>query len=129
MHIDLNDPLTIQEEMLHALQEYDVAQTSQAIAFKRQAVARLEKEKYRAKAWLVSKEQDTDNGRPPSNDWVDNEIQDDPEYHELQAEFIEERGEYEKYLAKAEILKVKLDVLRTIAATVRVEMSHQLNNS
>ncbi len=122
-----NDPEEIQEGMRDALHEYDVAQTGQAKAYKRQAIARFERDKYQAKAWLVSKEQDTDNGRPPSNDWVEKEIIDDEEYQELQAEYIEERSEYELQLARVESLKYHLEIYRTVAATHRVEMSHQLN--
>lgn len=128
MSLNWNDPQSVQDAMTDALHEYDVAQTGQAKAFKRQAMARFERDKYEAKTWLVAKEQDTDNGRPPSNDWVAMEIKDDGDYQELQADYIEEKSEYELQLAKVESLKYKLEVLRTVAATQRVEIAHQLNS-
>ena len=126
--MDLNDVQSIQDELIAAMFEYDVAQTNQAKWYKSQAIARLDRDNYEAKAWLVSKEQDTDNGRPVSNDWAEKEVADDEEMQEHKAEYVEARAEYERWLAKVEFLKVKLETLRTIAATQRVEMSHQLNS-
>jgi len=124
-NINLSDPASVQEALLRASQEYDVALEAQGKGYKKQAIAKHERDKYEALTWLTLKD-DTTNGRPMSNDAAAFEVQDDKEYQELHEEYIDERGNYELVLGKVQGLDKWIEILRTVAATHRVELSNSL---
>lgn len=122
------DYTNIHGDLNETLQDYGMAQEQQAKHYRKQAIARFDRDRFEAKAWLVSKEQTTDNGRPPSNDWVEMELKDDEEMQELQADYIEARFKYEKALGIVKYLEYRLEALRTVESTQRVELTHHLKS-
>lgn len=122
--IDFN---SVHDELNETLMDYGRAQEETAKLFKHQLVAKFERDKFEAKTWLIVKE-DLSNGRPLSNDAVAFEVQDDEEYQELQADYIDKKADYEKALGTLKYMEYRLEVLRTVEATQRVELSHHLKD-
>jgi len=118
LHGDLNE----------ALADYDIAQEAQAKAYKKQAIARFNRDKYQAQEWLLLKDDILDNGRPPSNDAVDMEIKDDEEFQKLEKKYINARMAYERAMGMVKYLEYRLEAIRTIEATQRVELQNNLRD-
>lgn len=116
LHGDLNETLA----------DYFVAVEAQAKAYKRQALARFNRDRYWAREWLILKDDIQDNGRPISNDAAENEIRDDEDYQALEKKYIAERTRYEKALGMVRYLEYRLDAVRTVEATQRTELQNNL---
>jgi len=117
LHGDLNETLN----------DYFVAQETLGQLYTRQALARFKRDKFEASEWLLLKEDaDPATGRAPSNDAVAFEIKDNEDFQALEKRYIHARGDYEKAQSMVKYLEYRLEAIRTVESTQRVELSHNL---
>jgi hypothetical protein len=84
--------------------------------------SRLARDRYYARQWLIIKDDDGPfQGRPPSDEHCKQEIMDDEVYIDLRVKYEKEKEYYELVTNLIDTYKIRIEVLRTLAANRRKE--------
>jgi hypothetical protein len=90
--------------------------------------ARQNREIIAASFYMISKDDVLDTGRPPSDKFIDMELQQDEDWVEAQEEYHTAKIQAEKSQVLVKGLEYKLDSLRTLLASERVDKVHHLKS-
>jgi len=125
LRIDFDD-LTF--DLSQTLMEYGYYGEQNARLWGKTRSARQQRESIAGSFYMISKEDLLDNGRPPSDKYIEMELTQDADWAEAQEAYSTYKIQAEKMQVLVKGLEYKLDSLRTLLANERVDKQHHLRD-
>ncbi len=125
LRIDFDD---LTYDLSQTLMEYGYYGEQNARLWGKSRMARQNREAIAGAFYMISKEDVLDNGRPPSDKYIDMELTQDEDWVLAQEEYSTAKVQAEKMQVLVKGLEYKLDSLRTLLASERVDKQHHLKS-
>ena len=125
LSIDFSD---LTEDLAESLKLYGYYGEQAARAWGKARMARQKRENIAGQLYFISKEDVLENGRPPSDKYVEYELTQDPDWQTAQKEYSEAKVVAEKASVLVRGLEFKLDSLRTLMANERLDKQQHLKD-
>lgn len=125
LRIDFSD---LTHDLSETLMAYGFYGEQNARLWGRARKARQKREGIAADFYMISKDDVLENGRPPSDKYIEMELNQDDDWKEAQEEYSITKVQAEKSQVLVKGLEYKLDSLRTLLASERVDKQHHLKS-
>ncbi len=122
------DPSDLEHDLVESLRWYGYYGGMAAKAWATARKARVKRENLAGQFYLVSKDDLLDNGRPPSDKFIEMELTQDKDWAAAQAEYSEAKADAEVLQVAVKGLEMKLEAIRTLLANERSDKQLHLRD-